>query len=94
MSNRTTISCEDYLADVELEEGLSVLVQDSGKVFKCITGHDGRLTWQAESSSRYDFPETSLQLQEIEFQSESSGADQDKVKRVKLRAVRPIVYLN
>ena len=83
MSNKMTISCEDYLADVELEEGLSVLVQDSGKVYRCITGHDGRLTWQAQSSNRYDFPETSLQVQEIEF--EESRAE--KIKKVWAKAV-------
>lgn len=68
MSNKMTISCEENLADVELKEGLSVLVQDSGKVFRCITGFDGRLTWKAESSTRYDFPEAQLQLQEIAFE--------------------------
>ncbi len=79
MSNKMTISCEAYLADVELEEGLFVLVQDSGKVFRCITGHDGRLTWNAEPSTRYDFPEASLQLQEIEFEQTSAP----KVKKTR-----------
>lgn len=73
MSNKMTISCEANLADVELEEGLAVLVQDSGKVFRCITGYDGRLTWKAESPTRYDFPEAQLQLQEIAFEEESSA---------------------
>ncbi len=68
MSIKMTISCEANLTDVELEEGLFVLIQDTGKVFRCITGHDGRLTWKAESSSRYDFPEVSPQVQEIEFE--------------------------
>jgi len=82
MSNKMTISCEAYLADVELEEGLFVLAQDSGKVFRCIIGHDGRLTWNLEASIRYELPEASLQLQEIEF--EQPGSQKTKPVRTPL----------
>ncbi|MBC7530704.1 MAG: hypothetical protein H7318_03935 [Oligoflexus sp.] len=84
MSNKTTISCEENLADVELVEGLAVLVQDSGKVFRCITGYDGRLTWKAESSTRYDFPEAQLQLQEIAFEDASVSKMKKVVKTGKI----------
>ncbi len=87
MSHKMTISCEEHLADVELVEGLAVQVQDSGKVFRCITGYDGRLIWKAESSTRYDFPEAQLQLQEIAFE------DAPVTKR-KVVKVGKITYLH
>lgn len=92
MSNKMTISCEENLADVELVEGLAVLVQDSGKVFRCITGYDGRLTWKAESSTRYDFPEAQLQLQEIAF--ESAPASASASGKTKVIKVGKISYLH
>lgn len=84
MSNKMTISCEENLADVELVEGLAVLVKDSGKVFRCINGYDGRLTWKAESSTRYDFPEAQLQLQEIAFEDASVSKMKKAVKTGKI----------
>ncbi len=85
MSNKLTISCEADLADVELEEGLAVLIQDSGKILKCITGYDGRLTWQTLASSRYDLPAATPQLQEIEYERSDVRAEPKRLIKVSTR---------
>ena len=72
MSYKLTISCEADLAEVELEEGLTVQIMDSGKIITCITGYEGQLIWQTLASSRLDFPEAQPQLQEIEFEETRS----------------------
>ncbi len=69
MSHKLTISSVAYLSDCVLEEGATVYVEDSGKVFRCIQGYSGQLIWEMEASRHYGFPEAQLQLQEIEFSS-------------------------
>ena len=86
MNHKTTISSVAYLSDCVLEEGATVYVEDSGKVFRCIQGYEGQLTWEQEAKRHFDFPEASLQLQEIEFSSthETVGSARESIK-LKLR---------
>jgi hypothetical protein len=86
MSHRLTISSEAYLSDCTLEEGATVYVEDSGKVFRCIQGYEGQLTWELDANRRYDFPEDYLQLQEIEsYSAPEVTAESPGSTRLKLR---------
>ena len=86
MFHKTTISSVDFLSDCVLEEGATVFVEDSGKVFHCVLGFGGQLTWEQKAKRHFDFPEAQSQLQEIEFEApRSEGVQSREVPKLKLR---------
>lgn len=88
MSYKMTISSVAYLSDCVMEEGMTVFVEDSGKVFRCIQGFGGQLTWEQDARRQYDFPEAQLQLQEIEFEAPRTTHSETKLK-LRLKKVTP-----
>ncbi len=87
MNHKMTISNVAYLSDCMLEEGATVYVEDTGKVFRCIQGFGGQLIWELEAKRHYDFPETQVQLQEI---SHEEPVRERREAPLKMRLVKKV----
>lgn len=92
MSHKMTISSVAYLSDCVLEEGATVFVEDTGKVFHCVLGFGGQLSWEQKAKVHFDFPEAQPQLQEIEFREprpHAPVANEGTKLKLRLKKVGP-----